>query len=323
VAVATTHVAALAHSAARESVDAGSLIEARDALATAVTLDPSMALYRREYGIVLATIGDGPRAEEELRHASSLNPADTTALRGLALLSSTADRERYAIRAASVQPLYTENWLAVAMSGTDPTNGLSDALRIGPWLSGSERWGELYPVGGELTAILEVAALRAAEDPVPRGSMSRAWHEGVQGQGSAVSTGPAGRALAALLRCDLRRASELYSEIGRDWSDSPAGIVGRLMLAQLAHEDATRLLRIAALRNPVLGAAARGTVASYSLLADPITDALLYRRLGLGRGTPGPVVSRSTDALGAWMTDPVGAAQRGAPDAGLATCQPP
>lgn len=320
--VLSISAAGVAHSAAIDASGSGDWSVVEDRLSTAVMLDPGLALYRREYGIVLATEGAGNEGIEQLRRAVTLNPADATAWRALAILGRASEGHQGAARAAELHPLSPESWLTASLvDHRDRRRGLGEALWVTPWLPGSDAWERHFPVGTELARIVDDAAEIDLETPVPLGGLPAAWlrilttNASISGHEDVAT-----QALAAVFNCDIERAEQLYAAMGSEWSASETGVVGRVMFARLVGTDAEAVLRIAALRHPALAAAGRGAVSPYSILADPITDAQQYRRLGIGVTAPGPIVPRSADALAAWMVDPVKAARRGATATRLATC---
>jgi tetratricopeptide (TPR) repeat protein len=325
-ALASFTAAAFAYADGRSLAASGEWDLAAGRLEIAAALDPAMALYHRDLGIVLVESGNWAAADRELQVAINLNRADASALRALAVVQRTTDGDgramSSALKAAELRPLAAENWLAVAFvsADVDATAAATAAIRVAPWLSGSPFWADDF-TGARLQSILEDAASASVASPVPRGEAARAWLTAVTNHDvHEQADAPEEVALDHVLRCETADAEAAYRDL--DWSESTAGIVGRLMLARLTDAaDTGDLSRIVALRHPDLGAAAQGHASAYSLFADPVADAQMYRRLGLGPATPGPVVPRTTDALGVWMMSPVETARRGAPEAALARCR--
>jgi O-antigen ligase len=325
IAVAMVNVAAMREASARSFVAAGSWAEAARVLRDASTLDPGMALYHREYGVALAQLGDDSAALDELKLAVELNPADAAALRALAVQRSavgdTAGAVKAAGRATSLRPLFAENWIALALVEDGTTaQAIVEVLRLSPWLAGSPAWPQTVAPQVDLDSAFDAASVEALSRPAPRDPIALGWLDAFTMTALAPDSAPL-RALQDVLACDLRSAEREYREMGTEWVRTTAGIVGRLMLARLTDDSgAGHLIGIAGLRQPDLGAAARGLVSPYSLLTDPVADGQLYRRLGIGFVSPGLVVPRNSDAFGAWMTSPRDSAARAAPASPMAEC---
>lgn len=328
-AVTVVNVAAINQAWGRSSAASGSWTEAARQLEVATTLDPAMALYHRELGLALAAVGDQPMtALRELELAADLNPADAATLRALAVQrAATGDpggAKDAARRAAEIRPLFDENWIALALvsNGQEHRAAMVEALVLAPWLPGSPAWPEVLADRSGLVAALDEAAVEAQTRPIPRDPISLAWLRTFSSAEVAVPDTVPLRALDHVLSCDLAAADREFAEMGPEWTETRAGIVGRIMLARLTGDPTAQdLVDTAALRLPDLGAAARGFASPYSLLADPVTDAQLYRRLSIGPASPGPVIPRMPDALGVWMTAPRESAARIAPTSALANCE--
>jgi O-antigen ligase len=328
-AVALVNLAAMSHASGRSSAVAGSWTDAARQLAVATALDPAMALYHRERGLVLMEIGsDPPAALRELEFAVQLNPADASALRAVAVQRVATEEgegaNEAARRAAEVRPLFAENWITLALvsDGEEARAALVEALVLAPWLPGSSAWPEHVADQAGLLAALDEAAALAGTRPAPRDPISLVWLDAFTSAPIAVPDAGPLRALKLVLTCDLAGADMEFAAMRGDWVDTTAGIVGRVMLARLTSDPAAdELIQTAALQQPDLGAAARGFASTYSLLTDPVADAQLYRRLGIGPASPGPAVPRTPDALGEWMTAPRESAARVAPTSALAGCR--
>jgi len=327
-AVAVFNLAAVNHASAQSAAAAGLWREAARELRSATSLDPGMALYHRDYAVILAEIGADPEASlRELGLAVSLSPADATALRALAVQRSAvgdADgAERAAREATRIRPLFAENWIALALvsEGNEAEAALVEALRLSPWLPGSPAWPESIAPRDDLDSALDEASIAALTRPAPRDPIALAWLDAFTSTDLAAPDSAAFRALQDVLSCDPGAASLGYAGMGTEWVVNSAGVVGRLMLSRLIGDpERGDLIRTANLRQPDLGAAATGLSSAYSLTADPIADGQLYRRLAIGFATPGLLVPRTSDALGAWMLAPRESAVRAVPSSPLATC---
>lgn len=319
-AVTSVNVAAILHSTTRSSVSAGKWAEAADRLGISIRLDPSMALYHRERGVLLWNVS--PTASvRHLQRAVALNPADVTALRALALQASrtgnATEANDAALLATKTRPLSPENWVVLALvsSGRDATAAATEALRLAPWLAGSPVWpSELEPP--PLLAAAAQAVRAQAESPDVMGA---SWLSAATGTAD-VSIDPTAEALRHVLGCELDEARASFASMGRAWVGSTPGIVGRIMLARLIEEpEVERLIAVASLRQPDLGAAARGTVQPYSVVTSLTEDPQLYRRTGLGPLIDVLLLPRQADALGHWMAAPREAAARALPGSPLAS----
>lgn len=327
-AVAVVNAAAMHEASARSSAAAGSWAEAAHQLREASSLDPGMALYHREYGVVLAQLGDDPAsAVRELNLAVELNTADAAALRALAVqrsaLGDSAGAYEAASRATSLRPLFAENWIVLALvgDGNEAQAALVEALRLAPWLPGSPAWPRAIAPHADLDSAFDAASVEALSRPAPRDPIALAWLDAFTSTALAAPDSAPLRALQDVLSCDLPSATRAYGDMGGEWVRTTAGIVGRVMLARLTGNSSTdALIRIAVLRQPDLGAAARGLASAYSVLTDSIVDGQLYRRLGIGFASPGVVVPRTSDSFGAWMSAPRESATRAAPTSRMAEC---
>ena len=325
-AVLAIAIGAVSHQAARSAAAVGDWAAASDALGIAVALDPALALYRREYGLVLEAEGRDAEALRQLDRATSLSPADAASWRALALqrarLGDVSGAAKAAEAAARLRPLDAENHLTIALvSPQSHDGGLSDALREAPWLSGSSAWTDLVDRTASLSQLLVRAAGEVEVPPGPRRAMQSAWLLTAVGRPLPIRSPIEMSGLSEVLGCDIRSATRSYEAMGTSWTDSKAGIVGRLMFERSAPRYPTgELMTIASLRQPALARAASVGLAPFAIGADPSEDARLYRRLSMGAATPGLVVPRDDDALSSWLVDPTGSARRGAPDIGLASC---
>jgi tetratricopeptide (TPR) repeat protein len=322
-AVASVNVAAAAHAGVQVAADGTTRSDAQSLLNLASILDPGLALYHRELGVLLATTR--PRdALQELERAVDQNPADAAALRALAIqwaATSGSDLAQAAAdRAVAVRPISPENWVVMAFVVDAPAalQAQAEALRLAPWLAGSPQW----PGQWDTAAALDMAAAASLTAPSPRDPMSLAWLRGVTGDGRTPPVSSALIGLEQVLGCDLDDAQATYEAMGSGWARSTPGIVGRIMLARLRDDPAlSELLSLAELNQPQLASAARGHVAPYSALADPAQDQQLYRRSGIDPRAGGFLIPRTLDALGAWMFAPREAAARSMPGSALATCR--
>jgi tetratricopeptide (TPR) repeat protein len=118
VAWTSTAVADVSYASARSAVESGNFSSAAEQLALAESLDPGMALYRRQHGAALLQLGDVDGAIEDLEAAVRINPSDDLAWRVLALARDAQDDPASA-RSAIDQ--------ALAAQRSDPANLLVSA----------------------------------------------------------------------------------------------------------------------------------------------------------------------------------------------------
>jgi tetratricopeptide (TPR) repeat protein len=172
---ATQAGARVAQSIARTALASNEPVHAIEALTAATTLDPSLALYWRELGVIRLASGHPADAVAALRRATGLNPSDTTALRALALATSSSgsisEGLAWAQVAAKTRPSESDNLVMLAyvqqMAGRGAVAAitLAEALRISPWLAAAEGW-ERLGVRGERAALLQRAVSQwLANDP--------------------------------------------------------------------------------------------------------------------------------------------------------------
>jgi hypothetical protein len=100
------------------------------------------------------------------------------------------------------------------------------------------------------------------------------------------------------------------------------GLLTRIMLARASGADETELLMLATLRYRTLAFIAGQVVRGVSPLSGPAEDPTFYGHLSLPPPNVEPTLPISESGLSAWLHDPVAAARIGAPDSGLANCQP-
>jgi O-antigen ligase len=155
--------------------------QSEELLSTSINLDPSLALYWRERGIVRILNGQPDRALQDLDRATVLNPSDDLALRALAVAeASTGDLESarsHANQAASVQRSDPANLLLIASlanaaeDAPSSLDALAQAVHAWPAILATSQWGEFMsgsPVNSG--SVVDAAVERAESDAAtPRG----------------------------------------------------------------------------------------------------------------------------------------------------------
>jgi hypothetical protein len=126
-------------------------------------------------------------------------------------------------------------------------------------------------------------------------------------------------AAAAVIDCRLGDAARIVDESVA--YPTAASLLVDILLARASGEDARDGIELVMLRSPVLGYLAAVDVPGQSPLVDPEEDQRLYSRMALPAPPIGPIFPTSDSGLSAWLRDPVAAADRGAPESGLARCR--
>ena len=311
-AVVMTSAAAFSHASGASAMRRGDLAGAILGVRGAATLDPAMGLYRRELGALLVADGRPSMGISQLEEAIALNPADTAALRGLALARSEMGDDAGAVsvarRAIALRPLYPENHLVLALAsdGEPADAAIEDALTLSPWLPASPAWTAPLPTGIDLDRAIQDAAQGAATEPAPRRALSVVWLRALAGLPppdlDTIGGEVALEALGLAVGCRTDDARSLLRELGAGWPGSAAGTITRILLdREHGATDIADTLALASLQQRDLATAAAHPIAALSASADPQEDARLYRRLGMGTATPGRGIPRDADGTSGWL----------------------
>jgi O-antigen ligase/tetratricopeptide (TPR) repeat protein len=332
VAVASTLVARAAFDDARAQLEDRDLAGAREALDRAVAFDPSMALYWRERGTRAAEDGDFGSARSDLERALELNAADATTLRALAAIATNDGRSEDAValarRAVDLQGVHISNqlllaWVATRAGDEDlATRALADALIWNPWTTAAPTWIERF--GSTVDTPLREATATWGTQPADRQrGWEATWLRAMTDAEPFVDLGAPLAALDAVIRCDTTRASGLLADAGTAANDH-AALTVRLMLARLGEDDDAfrEAATLAFLKRDELAALATRNPRAASPFSDHGMDVGMYKRIPLPVTELEPMLPTSAEGMAAWLQDPIGGAQRGAPESGLATCEP-
>jgi O-antigen ligase/tetratricopeptide (TPR) repeat protein len=334
IAVASVNTAAILFERAGDQLQAGHASDATRLTEMASGLDPSLALYHRELGVMRLRSGEASEAVAGLSRALDLNPTDATAWRAMAMAHSGVgdhDRARHAAtRAARLRPLDPANGLVRALvaeragHSEEKRVGLETALLAAPWLPAAPSWTDLYPGGDDLGAILSSVATDVADDGPARArdGFSHAWLSGITGVDMQLPDDGGVRALHAVLSCRFGMArAELRSIPLEHRTTAPAFVAEVLSDASddgsTAHATLRRLVR---LRNPELGAMAATLFPPQSPYRDQNEDIRLYRRLGLPAVREGLMLPTSAEGLSHWLAAPSRSARVSAPGSEAAAC---
>jgi len=302
-------------------------------LSVAIALDPSFALYRRDRGVWRIAQGDTAGGRRDLENAFALNPADATAAREVGLLASEqgadATAEAWAERAVRLRATHAENGLTLAYVAARAGDGqleaetLSEVLRREPWVAAAPGWSTWFPVGDALDQLLARAQKSAASEPANgRLQLADAWLAASIGLPSPNATAPDGVASAAVIDCRLTEARAAISGMTTAEAVSLDGLSARILVARASGSTSIDdLIALAGLRSSLLGILASQYVPGASPFADPATDVALYRRLPMPAPGLDPILPTADSGTSAWLRDPAGAADRGAPNSDLARCQ--
>lgn len=155
--------------AARAEVQNGNLAGARDSLSAAIALDPGMALYWRQRGVVDLVTDGAPTGVPDLETATALNPSDDVAWRALAMsyrmTGDHASASRALEQAVSIQRADPANlllrlhWLVEESETNSALSLLAYVVRTWPTVTGAPGWRDvLGTVGADPRAVYAAAA---------------------------------------------------------------------------------------------------------------------------------------------------------------------
>jgi O-antigen ligase len=328
-ATCSTLAAAWAFDRAGHAASSGQTAEVVANLSMAVTLDPAFALYHRELGVWRHAEGDLAAARDQLVTAIRLNPADNQAYRAAALLYASEGSDeaiRLAWSTVALQATHVENALTLAyVSGElNDWQGQHDALvaavRFAPWLTAAPEWAIAFP-NAEPDDVLTDAYMswRDGDELSARNLKARAWLAGLVGAAPPNEATPALQAEAAILACRPSQALQELSSLEGQGATELETLGAKLLFDESYNRTTDDLEILIRLRDPGLA----GIIARQATGASPVWsffyDNRYYDRVAI---TPpgGPVLPTPASGLSAWLRDPTGAADRGAPGSGLAKC---
>jgi O-antigen ligase len=329
VAVLATIGAAWFYEAAGPAAARGDSRAVVAALRTATALDPSHALYQRGLGAWLLADGAVDAALDRLERAVEANPADPAARRAVAIAAaSTGDGAALAVaqRLVDLQPEDVASQLTLAYVarelGDSATMGLAlhHALRLEPWMTASQPWHEMF--GDDVGSALRSAHASWSAQPLDRQDehgRARAWLAAMVGDASDVTDVPAAAA-AATIDCRLEDALRLLGPTADSGLDAQ-WLMARVLVARAAGEPVDDYLTLASLRWPILVFLSTADVEGASPFLGLAFDVQVYGRRPIAAPARLPVFPTSESGFSAWLRDPVAAADRGAPDSGLAACR--
>lgn len=317
-------------------VKTGESASAIHSLDAAIALDPGFGMYWRERGLLSAN-SDPSAAIADLRVAIAKSPADTTAMRALAILTlregNAVEALEAAQRAAELRPTDSKNLttLALVASMTDNKEMAREALvkllQRAPRMPASPNWAQHFPGGQELRELL-AAADDAWDDQVDvtrDSAMSQVWLNAVVGGDLTALLErrewdelPFMRPLHALLQCDAMEAKAISEQqhAARVTHPAVAIMVARWLDPLDPVEDELALAGVG------IGRLAVSQPAPSSVVWDPGEDNRIYERDPVSPTQLGLDLPTDAEGLSAWLMDPRAAAEIGAPGSGLAECDP-
>ena len=341
-AVASMTIAAWAYESARAAVGSGDYRTAEGALNSAIALDPSMALYRRERG-ELALFDSRPAAAvADLAQATTTNPSDDLAWRALGMAYSAvgdttaaeqALEEALATRRADVVNLiYVAQWMDANGDETGGTELLAEAVQSWPTIVAAPAWDGVLPPGITTAQIVDRATQRWAlgmSTPAPPTDQGL-WLAAMSGRSNldqrAIDSAAMSSALAEteldLLRCSDLGAGRLDEATRSDVSSANYWTL-RILASSLAgrpDDDATLAAR---------ALSGHGyDPADESVTLNPLnesgefsTDAWGYRRRSINWPLAGPVLPDPGSGLLRWLLHPRVAVQAAGLTAELPACR--
>lgn len=301
-------------------------------LSTAVTLDPTFALYHRELGVWSQAEGDLSRSRNELASAIQLNRADTQAYRAAALLNAQEGNHDEAITLASspvaLQATHVENALTLAyVNGVFADleaqhSALVAAVRFAPWLTAAPEWSLVFPNADPSAILLDAYRSWQDDDELSmRNLKARAWLAGLVGAAPPEGATPALQAEAAVLSCRTSQAAHGLADLVGPAATELETLEARLLFEKAyGGESQSQLETLIRLRDPGLAS----LIATQAIGVSPVWsffyDNRHYDRQAISPPA-GPLLPTTASGISAWLRDPVAAADRGAPNSGLAKCQ--
>jgi O-antigen ligase len=322
--------AAWVYESAARRADVGDTKGVITALEIATGLDPGHPLYQRDLAIWRLADGAPEAARKLLERAIGANPADPAAQRAAALVAAASGdpdglavaRSLVDLRSEDPAGLLTLAYVARQL-GDEATaaNGLVQALRYEPWIAASEAWQTEFGDGAE--AVLQDANASWTSDPsgAEQHEQARAWLASMVGaplDSSAVSATDA--AASAVIDCRTEDALALLGPTSESQLDSGSLLI-RILAARAEGEPADDYITLAGLRSPFNAFVASNEVAGTSPFAALGYDVQFYGRRAIPLPGDALLFPSAESGLSAWLRDPVAAADRGAPESGLAACR--
>jgi O-antigen ligase len=329
-AAAATIASAWAYDLASAAARAGDAQSVVQSLRAASFLDPEYALYQRDLGVWLLADGRTAEARERLGKALEANPADPAAHRAAAIAAAhdgAAEAVDLAEGALNLRDDDAANLLTLAYVSRElgdlaaARDALVRALRFEPRLTASPEWREDF--GGDASLLLNAAHQSWAAEPDRDNEHHevRAWLAAMVGKpvlGGPVTTFD--MAAAAVIDC---RPDNAVVQLGptANAAVNARWLLVRIIVGRVDGQPVDDYIAMAGLRWPIVAFMASNEVTGASPFTALAHDAKFYGRRSISPPDGGPVFPSPESGLSAWLRDPIGAADRGAPDSGLATCR--
>jgi hypothetical protein len=326
-----THVAAWSFENARAASARGDTATVITELSRATLLDPAFALYHRELGVWLQSNGSSNIAERELRSAIRLNASDTQGYRALALLLAKSGDETRAIewasRADHMQATNAQNALTLAYVAAELGDrateqaALVSAVRRYPWIMAAPEWTDIFPYADLYRSVADAIDSWSGDGASPRTARAQAWLAGFAGVDPPATTTHAQRVESATLACRSQVASDVLNELEGRAASRIDALEARLIFGRAyGGKDVGEILALMRLRDPGQAQLASLHASGTSPVSNAFYDDRYYDRIAIPP-PPGPTFPTPASGLSAWLTDPIAAADRGAPMSALAACR--
>jgi O-antigen ligase len=335
---ASVSAASFAYQAALARAAEGDLPGSRVALELAVTLDPGLAIYRRELGLVALAQNETSHGLRHLKIALHQSPLDDVTMRAIAIAESRLGLHQRAATtarmAADLRPATIAN-LILAAALSHEANDLAtsrayllQAIQIEPFLPASPSWDAIG--AAKDTAVLVETAVALARER-PEATLPFAYSSDwliAMGRPSSDSPdkGPEVRsasgtisAWALLLSCDPNAA--LMTIRAAEVSEGASGVYWFVRAAIASAVGSSIDKNLAALAVPDLGQLLQGPPGGVSPAFDAPQDRRAYARDSL-MSLPGfQRFPTHNGAVASWLANPFAAAGHAAPASRLASCR--
>jgi tetratricopeptide (TPR) repeat protein len=296
----------------------GDVAGAASALDLAITLDPSLAIYRRERGSLAFAAEQWDQAARLYGEGLSINRYDSVAWRGLALTELQLSEPTASVRAAKAATdlmfLSPQNQIVLAAVGRDHPSVFEQAMRTaleqapqlavvswdGTILGFADRVAVTKGVVGNSSrevgsnvsfGRLLLAVLTARPD------VAEAAMRGVP-QAQRLSA----FSLASFAACDLDAADNLIDDASKTEGEFPSFWIARSVISAATGHDHQRIVAIAVRVLRLPSGSSQELVAS--ALAGDRSDAWRYRRIALGVRSPLAGLPSSGAGLSLLISDP-------------------
>jgi tetratricopeptide (TPR) repeat protein len=332
IATLATVAANWAYDRASEAATAGDSAEVLSSLAAATRLDPSFALYHRELGVWLQSDGDLPGALVQLKTAMELNPSDAVAFRATALLYAGEGRRDEAVALASakvaLEGAHIENALTLALihaqfgDAEGERSALVAAVRRAPWLTAAPEWRLAFQNALPGPILVDAFQSWQGDSTISaRNLRARAWLAGLTGAAMPSGASPAIQLQTAVIACRTQEAEQTLARLSATEATQMDALLGRLMFeTALRGSQVGEIKTLIRLRDPGVGESIVRAAGGASPIWSAFYDNRYYDRLAIQAPTAFALPTAGS-GQSAWLRHPVGAADRGAPDSGLANCR--